>query len=300
MAMLQILNLDCTKVPLTDLGAVVVMVCDPPYSRYVHANAMSVRAPTAGQGVVDRDFGFGHLTYPLRRWIAGAAARVRRWSLIYSDVESTNVWRHSCEAAGAEYVRSLAWVRWSQPQLSGNMPPTALEMIGVYHAREGRKKRRKAWNGPGNLVALEHVEPANDNDVPDVPVALHHKSLRGKDKHRAEKPLDQALDLVSYFTEPGELVFDPTCGVGTFGLACRLLGRDFVGIELNSDVAAVACARLVRPLSDRDKERALRFVESRDADPATLTNPALVRWWKRQDDKTLAAKGLALCGTESK
>jgi site-specific DNA-methyltransferase (adenine-specific) len=54
--------------------------------------------------------------------------------------------------------------------------------------------------------------------------------LRGEDKHKAEKPLDQALDLVEWFSDEGETVFDPFAGSGTIGLACRILGRSYLGI----------------------------------------------------------------------
>ena len=40
------------------------------------------------------------------------------------------------------------------------------------------------------------------------------------------------------------LVYDPFCGVGTTGLACKELGIDFIGTELDKDYCEMAIRRL--------------------------------------------------------
>lgn len=248
-----------------------VMIVDPPYRAHVHKAATS---QSAKGGTRLRDLGFAHLTPQLRRTIAGFVPLIRKWSLVYSDVESTNVWRHSCHAAKAallgkrrcpeNYIRSIPWVRWSMPQLSGDRPTTGHEMLTCYW---GSQRGKKSWNGPGNLTALRHEEA----DAPPVDV-LEHKALRGDDKHKCEKPLDQALDLVEWFSEPGDTVFDPTCGSGTIGVACAILGRNFVGCEIDPDWAARAELRCLEAaegvFSKRDQQRIDRYrnnVEQRKA-----------------------------------
>jgi DNA modification methylase len=99
-------------------------------------------------------------------------------------------------------------------------------------------------------------------------LSLTHTCLRGEGKHKTEKPLDQLLDLVSYFSDPGETVFDPCSGSGTTGLACKLLDRQFVGLEVDPKWAEFANARLAgatpgSPLpSDRDQTRLDRWLAS--------------------------------------
>ena len=216
-----------------------VLLCDPPYSSHVHNNAVSC---SAVRGTRKRDMGFGHLTPSLRRQTCLLAAQARRWVVIYSDQESTWLWRLGLQAAGAHYIRTVPWVRWSSPQLSGDRPPTGCESVVIAY---GSARGRKHWNGPGNLTHLSH------------------KCLRGEGKHKAEKPLDQMLDLVSYFSDPGELVLDPFAGSGTTGLACSLLGRNFIGAEIDPVWAAKAETRIAtRPMSDRDTERYARWQAS--------------------------------------
>jgi len=205
----------------------------------VHRKAVS---QSRNRGTRKRDLGFGHLTDELREFTCRVAAAIPRWSVIYSDVESITLWKDGLERVGATYIRTIPWVRWSMPQLSGDRPTTGAEAVIIAW---GSRRGRKHWNGPGSLTHFDH------------------KALRGEDKHKTEKPLDQALDLVSYFSDEGETVLDPFAGAGTFGIACQLLSRGYVGVELDPEWAAKARARLESDeLSARDAERYERWRDS--------------------------------------
>jgi len=109
------------------------------------------------------------------------------------------------------------------------------------------KPKPKKYKGPGNLIHLD----GGPNDL----VALTHKCLRGKEKHTAQKNLGQALDLVSWLSDPGQLIFDPFAGRGTIGLACEVLGRQYIGCEIDADEVAKAA---LRP-TDKDKQAVTRW-----------------------------------------
>lgn len=217
------------------------MITDPPYRSDVHKKAIS-QSPSGG--VRSRDLGFECLTDSLREFVGICAGGVRRWSVIYSDVESVSEWRGALHQGEARYIRSVPWVRWSMPQLSADRPPSGCEMIVLAW---GTDRGKKSWNGPGNLTHFDH------------------KCLRGSEKHKAEKPLDQVLDLVEYFSNPGETVFDPFAGSGTIGLACKILGRDFVGSEIDPEWHDRAKARIEQSnhMSARDSERYERWIASK-------------------------------------
>jgi hypothetical protein len=227
------------------------LICDPPYSPHVHDNCASVGVVGGGLGAHDRELGFEALSPELLAQIALAAGSVKRWSAIFSDVESTHLWR---DAVGkqAEYIRPIPWIRWSQPQLSGDRPCTILEIISCFHrhavgARGGIKPIAKHWSGPGNIMPDATRELFG---------ALTDKALRGDGKHPTEKRLSQLLSLVSWFSDPGESVLDLCAGSGSTGLACRLLGRDFVGVEQDESWAGKADRRCKNMLSPRDRNDA--------------------------------------------
>jgi hypothetical protein len=51
-------------------------------------------------------------------------------------------------------------------------------------------------------------------------------------------------DIVEHLTAPGEFVVDPFMGVGTTAVACRHLGRRFVGCDIDPDAVRVTRERL--------------------------------------------------------
>jgi site-specific DNA-methyltransferase (adenine-specific) len=256
-------NADSLLVSPDEVSAFHVMITDPPYRAHVHKNATS---QSAVRGTRKRDLGFGSLTRRARVAVASWAAALPRWSVVYSDIESSHWLALAAQARGAEYIRTIPWVRWSMPQLSGDRPPQGFEHILCFHP-----KGKKRWNGPGNLTHLAHL------------------ALRGEGKHKCEKPLDQALDLVSFFSDPGEHVFDPFAGAGTIGLACRILGRRYTGFELDAEWASRATQRLLGNLSARDEERIERWVRS-DSEPvsALAEGPSVARAQARARDKAMA------------
>lgn len=59
----------------------------------------------------------------------------------------------------------------------------------------------------------------------------------GKVYHPTQKPISLGRYLVRTFSNPGDIILDNCSGAGTFPIAAFLEGRDFIGIELNEDVA---------------------------------------------------------------
>lgn len=262
--MIEILEANALTLDPRGFESCDVLITDPPYSRHVHANAVS---SSAKRGTRSRDLGFEHLGARLRGVVAQAAARVRRWGLVYSDVESSTWLRITGQARGASYIRTIPWVRWSMPQLSGDRPTSGLEHVVLFH---GTNEGRKSWNGPGSLCALQHA------------------AMRGEEKHKAQKPLDQALDLVSWFSDPGELVIDLFGGSGTTARACQILGRRCVSIEIDPAWVASARERLASRPSAGEEERIDRFVSAPYEDTAPQPGPSAERAARRAEDRARA------------
>jgi len=55
----------------------------------------------------------------------------------------------------------------------------------------------------------------------------------GKQEHPTQKPVALMEYLIKTYTNEGETVLDFTMGSGTTGVACKRLGRNFIGIELD-------------------------------------------------------------------
>ncbi len=58
-----------------------------------------------------------------------------------------------------------------------------------------------------------------------------------------QKPLALVVRAMLASTKPGATVLDPFAGSGTTGIAARLTGRRFAGIEIEDEYLAVAVQR---------------------------------------------------------
>jgi site-specific DNA-methyltransferase (adenine-specific) len=65
-----------------------------------------------------------------------------------------------------------------------------------------------------------------------------------KNFHPTVKPIKLMQYLVKMITPPNGIVLDPFCGSGTTGVACKLDGFQFVGLEQDPEYAKIAEARI--------------------------------------------------------
>lgn len=236
---------DCTDL-LRTLPDLCIDVCctDPPYSARVHTNATQhARAGLReGNGKLSRaalsrrmDLGFAHLMSSTRRAVAREAGRlVRRWTMAFSDEDSMHLWRRSFEAVGLEAVRSMFWLRrGGAPQFTGDRPAVAVEAITLVHPR-GRKR----WNGGGKA------------GIYDYPIVANRCGHRTDRIFSTQKPIELMVALLRDFTDPDDLVLDPFCGSGSTGAAALLLGRRFIGVEIDPTTAGLARRRMAAVAAD--------------------------------------------------
>ena len=62
--------------------------------------------------------------------------------------------------------------------------------------------------------------------------------------HPTQKPVALMEYLIRTYTNAGETVMDFTMGSGTTGVACKNLGRAFIGIEMDANYFAMASKRI--------------------------------------------------------
>jgi site-specific DNA-methyltransferase (adenine-specific) len=69
----------------------------------------------------------------------------------------------------------------------------------------------------------------------------------GNRLHPTQKPVEALLPLIEQFCPPGGLLLDPFAGSGSSLVAARMLGRRYLGIELDASYHAIASKRLATP-----------------------------------------------------
>jgi len=136
-------------------------------------------------------------------------------------------------------------------KIGGNFEPvnpvSVLEETDIY----GETKEQMKARGKGHYHAFEPPNPASVVEefieaVEDEPKSMFEstKVFIGKRHHQTEKPLDILEFFIKYWTDEGDTVLDPTMGSGSTGVACKKLGRNFIGYELDEKIFKVAEARI--------------------------------------------------------
>lgn len=62
--------------------------------------------------------------------------------------------------------------------------------------------------------------------------------------HPTQKPVALLEDLIKTFSNEGDTVVDLTMGSGSTGVACKITGRNFIGIELDDEYFGIAKERI--------------------------------------------------------
>lgn len=205
-------------------GSVGVSLLDPPYSEYVHSKFHRHERNDGAEPRAPIEFA------SLDNATAVAVELVRltrRWIVVFCDELSLAVWRKELQAAGGEYVRFGIWVKSDgAPQMTGDRPGIPCEHLAIAHG--ARASGKMHWNSGGKPARW--FGPCQERAVARV--------------HATQKPEWLMDALVRDFTDPGELVLDPFAGSGTTGVACKRLGRRFLGFERDPKFHAAAVKRL--------------------------------------------------------
>lgn len=146
----------------------------------------------------------------------------------YIMVNSRNLKELQTEAekVGFKYQQLLVWDKGNV--ISGRFYMNSYELILML-----RKGRERYINDMGTSNMLR---------VPNI---------IGNKLHPTEKPVDLMKILVENSTDEGDVVLDPFMGVGATGIACKELGRDFIGIEIDEKYFSIAKYRIETNVTKR-------------------------------------------------
>lgn len=75
-----------------------------------------------------------------------------------------------------------------------------------------------------------------------------------KNPHATVKPLALGEHLTRLISKPGQMLLDPFCGSGTFGMAAARTGRHWLGIDIDDYSTKVSNARIQWAISNNDSK----------------------------------------------
>ena len=133
-----------------------------------------------------------------------------------------------------------------------NSLPTYNPQKIILRSIEGAKRlKRNAWgyrhsNHYGKLIPSK-VSGDYKFPISVIEIMVQNSSNQFTNKytyHDTQKPVALFKYLIKTYTNEGDLVLDNCIGSGTTAVACKLLGRNFIGIEINPDYVEIANRRL--------------------------------------------------------
>ena len=204
----RIINGDCLAVlPQLPDGSVDFVLTDPPYLvSYRDRSGRSLAGDNDGQ------------------WLKPAFAQIFRVLKIGRFCVSFYGWNKvdqffaAWRAAGFTPVGHLVWVK----RYASSKGLLAYQHEQAYLLAKGNSGARPS------------------NPLPDV-LDWHYT---GNPFHPTQKPVRSLKPVIEAFTKPGEVVLDPFCGSGSTLLAAKILGRRYVGIDLDAGYCEAARRRL--------------------------------------------------------
>jgi len=122
-------------------------------------------------------------------------------------------------------------------------PPKATLEYETYGRTSGNPLIRTQTKHTDRLPTSDITQPATF-DLDESPSSWCEFKNDEKTGHRTAKPVALMEFLLKYWTKPDATVLDPTMGSGSMGIACKKMGRKFIGIEMDADIYKLAQDRI--------------------------------------------------------
>ena len=124
-------------------------------------------------------------------------------------------------------------VKKTFPFLSVPKPSSKEKNIGLDDMPEVVKSSLPLRDGSGNYVNNEYGDGSRST-----------RNTKTRNIHPTVKPLKLFSYLVTLGSRPGDVVLDTYLGSGTTAMACKMLGRNFIGVEIDPKYCEIAKKRL--------------------------------------------------------
>lgn len=105
-------------------------------------------------------------------------------------------------------------------------------------------KRQRTSSNYGDAAGGDNERAGRTDRFPSSILKFPVINAEEKPIHPTQKPLSLIEWLVRTYSNEGDLVLDPCAGSCTTGVACKALGRGFVGFELQPEIFEAASKRL--------------------------------------------------------
>ena len=146
----------------------------------------------------------------------------------FTDLRTDEEKENGIAPYGFHFIKSLIWNKGNK--IMGQYYMSQFEYILFFRKGKGVK-----------------INNCGTSDILNVP----NVKLKGKDGHNlhdTEKPIELMKILIENSSKEGGKVLDPFMGIGSAGIACQELNREFIGIEIDEHYFNIAKERISKIL----------------------------------------------------
>jgi site-specific DNA-methyltransferase (adenine-specific) len=115
------------------------------------------------------------------------------------------------------------------------------EQSNYYPQKYGKRKlNRKPNSETKNYGSFKLIDTYSLK----YPLSVLYYACKERNNHPTEKPINLFKYLIKSYTTEGNTVCDPFLGSGTTAVACKELGRNFIGFEISKEYCEIARKRV--------------------------------------------------------
>ena len=212
---------------------------DPPY--FLSNGGISVqsgRQVCVDKGDWDKSHGLEADAAFTRRWLASLRNVLKPSGTVWVSGTHHNIFLVGTTMLelGYKILNTIVWQKPNPPpNLSCRYFTYSTEFV-IWARRDSRIPHYFNYELMHKLAGGQQMR-----DVWTLPAIGRWEKTFGK--HPAQKPLGLLVRILLASTLPGEWVLDPFAGSCTTGIAARLLGRRFFGIDLSQEYLSVGVRR---------------------------------------------------------
>lgn len=183
-----------------------LIITDPPFGINYHSNYYKWKNPH------DPIIGDSDLLFPVDEL----------WRILKMGGAIFSFHSHKQPIQDNRIKNNIIWVKnnWSAGDLRGDFG-NQYELI-AFLPKEGFELREKRYSN------------------------VWHFARQDPELHPTQKPIDLIIRIIRCGSNLGDVILDPFLGSGTSIEACKLLHRNFIGIEINPDYCKIAEERLAQ------------------------------------------------------
>ena len=216
----KLYNDDCLNV-LKDIedNTIDLVVTDPPYEVITGGRNGGVKGKPSG--ILKENKQLMKSIPKVDLWLSECFRVMKDGTHIYIMTNTLNLtnYLNIINGVGFKLHNLLVWNK-------NNTTPNRWYMKNCEYVIFARKGFAKSINNPSSQTVHNF-----DNII-------------GNKQHPTEKPVDLMKLYVGNSSQVGDTVLDPFMGVGSTGVACKELNRNFMGVELDKQYFDIATKRI--------------------------------------------------------